>query len=420
MYLPGSGSGGGGKGARRRLRPEGSEAPGDSKRRAEPEAAPSPAERFPADSPIFVAESDPKGKGALNRILSEFQLGNVTFTDDFYKALHKGRFEPYALLLVSQTIDKGDSLKLLANLRRQGKNTKSPIVFLHNPGDSAAKAQAEGAGADGVIEKPLEEEPLRALLEKVLGKHILTRKAQTAQEQGYSSATSEAVERGKRLLARGDLQGAGEAFENALVTGAGSAEVYCGLAEVYLSRGEKESAEQVIAEAARINPQIRDKFRLREPAFLARARGDLKSQDYAQAKNEFEAAIFAEPKSAEAHVGLGEALAALGDAEGARAAFESALALGERPSDLHVYNRMGIAARRNKDYGQALRAYDKAIAFDPEDPILYYNKAIVLVALKKFREARVLLEKSLSLKADFLYAQNALRNIQAALKAPRP
>ena len=126
---------------------------------------------------------------------------------------------------------------MVAKIRSEGKNTKSPIIYMHQAGEELEAQKAVESGASATLKRPVEE-----------------------RDQENQSATMSEVERGQRLLERGDLEGAEAAFEGAMMTGGGSSDVFCGLAEVYLARGDKEAAEQVLAEAVQIDPGAREKF----------------------------------------------------------------------------------------------------------------------------------------------------------------
>ncbi|MEE9275680.1 MAG: tetratricopeptide repeat protein [bacterium] len=376
-----------------------------------------PSEKIDSDSPILVADGDPGVQAALKRFLSEFQLRNVTYIDDGYKATHSGRFNRFSCIILGQALEKTDGIKVLAALRAEGKNTKTPLVFLFGDGEEALAKEAEAAGASGTLAKPVKADSLRSLIESLLDRYIVTKTEEAAKDHEYQSATFSAVDRGKELLAKGDYEGAEEAFEEAMVTGGGSEDVFNGLAVVYLAKGDKEAAEQVLIEAERLDPLAREKFRFRAPSFIEEGNKNLEAGLFEAAKNSFEGAIVADEKIVAGHAGLSESLMALEDEEGAEKAYNKALEIEDRPEDLHVYNRMGMFARRRKQFLRALRAYDRALTFNPEDHVLYYNKSLVHVATKDFKEAINLLKKALELKPDFPEAKEVAQKVVAWLKS---
>ncbi|MEE9274885.1 MAG: tetratricopeptide repeat protein, partial [bacterium] len=180
--------------------------------------------------------------------------------------------------------------------------------------------------------------------------------------------------------------------------------------------GDQTAAEQALTEAEQIDPEARTLFRRRESAFVKRGNRDLKEKRFDRAKTEFEGAIVVNEKSVAGHIGLGESLQALGDQEGTNEAFERALEIDERPENLHVYNRIGIVARHQKNFEMASRALDRALSFDAEDPVLYFYKSTVHISQKQFKEALALLDKALELKPEFPEAQKARAAVAKYLK----
>ncbi|HBK79843.1 MAG TPA: hypothetical protein DDZ83_09245 [Nitrospinae bacterium] len=379
---------------------------------------------------------------------------------------------------------------MVAKIRSEGKNTKSPIIYMHQAGEELAAQKAVESGASATLKRPVEERALRELTESLLDKYILIVSKGEERDQENQSATMSEVERGQRLLERGDLEGAEAAFEGAMMTGGGSSDVFCGLAEVYLARGDKEAAEQVLGEAVRIDPAAREKFDGRNLALLhkgqellsegklneaedtfnkalvkggefcevyvglsevhlrkidreaaeqviaeaekldpgvrdriKRLESTLVSQGNERyqkgeldgAKGAYECAVVANDKSVAGNVGLGQTLQAMGDKEGSEKAFQKALESEERPEDLHIYNKMGITARKSKDFETALSSYDRALSFDSGDPVLHCNKAMVYVAQSQFEECLKWLDKALELDSEFAEAAGARKKIQSLL-----
>lgn len=443
------------------------------------------------NAPLLAAESAPWSIASLKRLFREYQMTNVTYADDAYKTIHKGRFEKFSIILVGDGLEKGDSVKVISQIRSEGKNTKVPIIFLCQENDENTSKEAMEAGASKTLNRPVEERALREAIEEVLDRYILTATMVEELDQENKSATMSVTERGQKLLALGDLEGAEAAFEEAMMTGGDSADVFCGLAEVYLARGDKEAADQVlveavrvdplarekfdsrnmglirrgkeflekgnfekaqdaleeallkggdllevyaslaevqlikndreaaeraIAEAEKIDPNIRERFKKFEDELVAKGEDRLDNEKFLEAKNSFECAVCVNENSVAGNIGLGRSLKALGEKEAAEAAFQRALDSDERPGDLHVYNKMGISARKDKEFKIALDSYDRAISYDPEDAILYYNKAMVYVAQTKFEECLELLETALQYNPEFVEASGARDKIQRMMK----
>ena len=90
---------------------------------------------------------------------------------------------------------------------------------------------------------------------------------------------------------------------------------------------------------------------------------------------------------------------------------EYAFALAADPGNVHYYNRMGIAFRRQKKYQEAIDNYQNAIKVNPDNAVLYYNMGIALTEEKKPNEAIAALRKTLNLQPDFPQAVNILEKL---------
>lgn len=376
-----------------------------------------PSQRLESETPILVTEGNAGELKRIKRFFDAFQLNKVDSTDEGYKALHKARFQQFNLMILSSTTKKIDAVKMISSLRAEGKNKDTPVIFLGGPKEDDVLKAAVEAGASATLKTPVEEAPLRGIIEELLGKYILTKGEEVKQAQEYESATSSGVERGKQLLEKGDYEGAEAAFEEAMVTGGGSFDVFFGLAEVYLYQGKNDEAEQVLVEAERLQPKTREMFRDRGRDFLERGRAKLKKKEFERAKLDFQAAAAADAESVAPHFELCKACLGLEDKEGAEKYFSQGMSLPAKPRDVQHYNSVGIVLRRRKELDLANLAFAQAIRLAPGDPILYYNKTLVHVVKREFEEALSLANKALELNPEFSEAKAAKGKIEGWLES---
>ncbi|MFC1715895.1 tetratricopeptide repeat protein, partial [Candidatus Poribacteria bacterium] len=66
-----------------------------------------------------------------------------------------------------------------------------------------------------------------------------------------------------------------------------------------------------------------------------------------------------------------------------------------------VYNNLGNAYVKDRDYGQAINAYQKSLKLDPEFAEAYYNLGSVYVQQKKYNLAVENYNKAIELRKDF-------------------
>lgn len=78
------------------------------------------------------------------------------------------------------------------------------------------------------------------------------------------------------------------------------------------------------------------------------------------------------PKQSFLYVSAGELCLKFNLDELAEELFTSAIGLNE--GHIHIYNRLGIALRKQKKHKKAIENYEKALKIQPDDAILHYNQ----------------------------------------------
>ncbi len=397
-------------------------------------------ERFPPDSPVLVAESRAASKAYLRQAFRDFQLTNVTYLEDSKKILRIGRQNEFSLILISTSLYACNAYDIFFLIREEGKNKETPVIILYSQGEEAIAKRASIMGANGLIERPVSPEILQKVLEECLGMRIVTIADELEERLGDSlelpgddengespGEFSPPVaaphpegpkERGFRMLEDDNCDGAEKVFLEIMRQHEDSIELYFDLAEVCFVRGEGDAAEEMLLKAEKIDPMARKKFLRRERSFVLRGNKKLRKKKPLSAKNEFTGAVAANEKSVPGHFGLSESYRSLGDKDSAEKHHEIAMSIDQRPKDLHIYNRIGISARRMKDYKKAIEAYDRSLAFDPDDPILIYNRAMAFVGMRLYRSAIANLEKALDIDPNFTKARNA-RNAIIDVMTPK-
>jgi tetratricopeptide (TPR) repeat protein len=90
-------------------------------------------------------------------------------------------------------------------------------------------------------------------------------------------------------------------------------------------------------------------------------------------------------------------------------------ALESNPQELHLYNRLGIALRRQGKYAEAERYYHQALKIHPDNAIIYYNLGVLFVQTKELLKSVQFFEKALKIDPNFKEAQHMLAQVRAAL-----
>ena len=125
-------------------------------------------------------------------------------------------------------------------------------------------------------------------------------------------------------------------------------------------------------------------------------------------------AIGLNPKVAEAHYNLGNALMDLKGPEEALASYDKAIALKPDYAAAH-YNR-GNALRDLKRPTEALTSYDRTVALKPDYAEAHYNRGNALMEAKRPAEALASYDRTIALKPDFAWAHNNRGNTLRDLK----
>jgi len=126
-------------------------------------------------------------------------------------------------------------------------------------------------------------------------------------------------------------------------------------------------------------------------------------QDSAEA---YRQALKIKPDLAQAHYGLGLALARLQRYQEAAAAFQAALRY--EPEWAQAHKDLGVAYLKLKRWPQAVKAFKTSLRYQPQDPEAYYNLGVAAGKLGQHQEALDAFSEALRLKPDYVAALNNL------------
>jgi CheY-like chemotaxis protein len=117
------------------------------------------ARRLEAADRIFVVDRDPH----VRRLVQLFLAGlyEVEFFDDGYAALDRARIHPPAAIVTEVLTSRLDGLALCRLLKSDAATRRVPVLVLSM---LASEERARAAGADAVLQKPLERGRLAATL----------------------------------------------------------------------------------------------------------------------------------------------------------------------------------------------------------------------------------------------------------------
>ncbi len=362
---------------------------------------------------ILVVEPKFSSQSGFKILLDQFGLQNVTVTGRGYRAIELCKRQKFDLIFIANPLIQLEGVDVIHVIREQGLNTGTPIIFIGQHETDYLIRKARRCGATASVHKPLTTTAIRGVLEEALRLRLTTPEEEIARVKTSMEPMRRAVEFAKKLRSKGEFELAEEEFKKGLV------EIFCGLAEVYLSKGDAEAAEAALAEAEQIDPAARERFGLREESFVKQGQSCLKKKESIGAKVEFTAALTLNGESVPALVGMGEAHTALGEDMQAQETFERLMNVntGTGPSDPRILKKMALIACQNRQFDLAWLAIDRAIELYPHDARLYYLKAVAYVAEGSVENTLPLLEKALLLDPKFSEAITLAEKARGLIKA---
>ncbi len=141
-------------------------------------------------------------------------------------------------------------------------------------------------------------------------------------------------------------------------------------------------------------------------AFLRQAEAAFSRNDFEEAAQDYRQALKLKLDLAEAHYGLGLALARLGRYQEAVNSFKEALHY--KPRWTRALKDLGVTYLKLKDWPEAEKAFKAALKHQPQDAEAYYDLGVAAGKQGKHQEAREAFEKALQLKPDYVQALNNL------------
>lgn len=367
-------------------------------------------------TPFLVAESSPVLLSTIKEYFDDFLFEDITFVKDGYELFATVHKKKYEAIILDHHLRKSNTLNAIADTLNSGINSETPVIFTYDNNIEKEEKKyildnAKSVGVSAIINKPFSKETLWTTIENVLDIFIIPASEQIMRSKKSLAATKTAISLANNFRESGEFEKSEIVYLEATMN------VLYGIAEAYLLSGKLDDCDSVLTEALQIDPQAKQKFKGRTKNFISRGNENLKKNRHRLAIFEFEAATYLMPESQGALVGLGEALLALNEKAVALKSFKRVLTIKPNKEARDLYKRIGTILFRLKEYEIAVKAFETAAIFIKTDPELYYFQSLMDVALGKFPEALVSIDKALKLKVPFFEAQKAREKILVWVKA---
>lgn len=370
------------------------------------------------DGYLLVVEDMTSMRRTIRAMLKQIGLGNVVEADDGDTALRVVRTQANCLfILLDWNMPRVPGLDVVREIRSTAANQDIPLLMVTAEMGRAEIMQAAEAGVNGYIVKPFVSKTLEDKIKSVL----------VARETPPEHV--KLLKAGEDLVLRGDYEQALAFFERAKSIRE-SARVHVNIGETYELTGNEDKAQESYHAAIELNPLF-IKGHLRSAA-LYEKQGNL---DAALAA--FKKVVDISPNNPTRHFSIGSIHMKKGDMVKAQEAFtlavkqEAAMAseiaeellkngkddmaehffrtsLLKMATNISVYNRLGIALRRQGKWQEAIQEYQTALKIDPRDAGVYFNMGKACLEGGRREQAFQAFQKALDLDPRLTEAKDEL------------
>ena len=378
-------------------------------------------DRFFAPLHVLVVDDMPAIRRMLRQMVQALGVRRQTHESaDGLEAWEALQNSVYDLVICDINMPNMNGLELLRRFRADPRYETTPFLMITGEVTEEIVAAAAESEVDSYLLKPFKISALESRLRTIiLNKH-----------QPSS---------GESLFLKAKKLAAGNRPQEALTLLAKlvhlpfkkQAKVLNLMGECHLALASFEAAAACFTEALELNPQYLKSYQ--NLAALSEKRGNL-----AQARRFLEQARNLSPLNSERLFRLGQLCLKVGDQKQAQQYLQESLKCGhvilegerpemaevflqagldqvaedlftrsiqDQPTNVHLYNRLGIALRRQNKHQEALRCYQTALDLAPASEKIYFNLGILYFDLGNKDKALQAFQTALRLRPDFAEAR---------------
>lgn len=373
---------------------------------------------------FLVVEDNPAMAQLLATMLGNLGYDNVVVAKNGKEGWDKIQLShpPIDIVLSDLLMPKMDGLQLLQRIRKSETHWHLPFIMITVVDDMDRIMSITEEHVDGYLVKPVTPDALR---QKVI----------TALKKVYDpDPYHRALYAGKRHLYEGRDEAALQALIEAKNLQPSQSATYYYLGHLLEKQGK-------LDEAASNYQRCKDCSNdLYVKSLDGLARIHIQRHNHAEAVAALQKGIELSPNNAERYVDLSLEHNRLGKGEAAKTALESALKLTKKASTLpHKFieaclncgldaeaeeimhknlgaateeivtlNHMGIVCRKRGEHQRAKKYYERALKITPNNDLVNYNYAVLLVEMKEYAAARKSLDRILRQNPEFKNAWTLL------------
>ncbi len=370
---------------------------------------------------ILVADDMTNMRKTVKNMLRSMGVTNIMEASDGDLALKTLRQNPNCFfILMDWNMPRMPGIEAVREIRADEDLQDIPIVMITAETTMDQIAEAGEIGVNGYIIKPF--------VSKILGAKILS----VLQSRTNPPEHVKLIKAGEALIKQGQFDLALEVFTESSKLH-DTARIRVNIGEAYEKMGKNDMASGSYQTAAEKNPVFLK-------AHVASTNLHMKTGNKDAALKSLENAIKISPRNTERQISAGKIYLVNGNHKKAQAAFEVAVKLepakGEEIAEellkegkaelaetffrnslaadsgnAHIYNRLGIALRRQGKWFDAIEEYKKAIKIDPKDDVIYFNMGKAYIEGGNKDEAADSFKKALKINPALEEAKKELEKL---------
>ena len=380
-------------------------------------------EEFLKIGTVIVGVQMPSLRKAIKGMLRQY--GDHTILEagsgeEVLRTLRSGELEGDLFVIMDWDMLNISGVDVAREIRGDKRLEDTPILLLASEFTEEQIGMAGEVGVNGCLIKPF---PASMLIDRV-SKIVRTR--------NHPPEHVKLIKLGQSLIENGEYDEAMNFFRKSLNIKK-SARVLVHIGETYEKKEEYNEADHTYREAMELNPQYLKAYvmaselliKLGSPRealmFLEKATaispynaerqmmlGNLymNNKEPDKAAKAFMSAVRIE---SDRGVEVGEKLMALGRSKDAESCFRSALK--NKWDEIHIYNKLGIALRKQGKWQEAIDEYKKALQQDSFDEVVHFNMGKAYLEGGRTTEARDCFKKALDINPNLQQAEDELKKM---------